>query len=290
MGRIVAAIIMLLSMAGCASIQGGPAINLNFAPSEDVDKCKKDLANTTDYNFRNRCLNFHLAEIDVEYSKFRQNLASNKKNSAAITSLLLLMADVAGGLTNSIGVKDNYLALSALVGGGQLVYDKNYLYEQTISALITQMDANRSRKLLEIRQAMLETSLVDYSGQVAIGDLLQYHHAGTLLGAITAIQIRAGSEDRDNTQELRMLTRSTPAQRDESRSNNVRLEKLITMLDEKSKPALTKYLTQNNVTLSKSPTLEELRNGLRDVRLNKYRDDFDGMVKSLQQAGLTVPN
>src|SRR5690606_26562999 len=145
------------------------------------------LATEKDKTTRNELMSPILALIDIRYAGFRQELASSKKNSSAVASALLLATDIAGGLADSVGAKDNYLAFSALLSGGELIYDRNYMYDQTVSALVAKMDANRSAKLLEIRSAMKSQDTDQYPGQVAIADLIEYHYAGSLLGAITAV-------------------------------------------------------------------------------------------------------
>lgn len=295
-GTFGAVVLLLASacLAGCSTLRGAPK-----APF-DLDKVERSelfanpegqlntLARATTIDDRNNAMMRVLALIDIRYAHFRHNLAANKRHSSAITSGLLLAADVAAGLTTSVGVKDNYLAFSALLTGGELIYDKNYLYEQTIAALVTKMDATRSSKLLEIRNAMAQQTIDQYPGQVAVNDLLQYYHAGTLLGAITAIQVEAGAKAHENAELLRELVDASMETIERSRDETVRLDQLIDGLDEAQSRNLQSYLVGKGLTVE-SADKDELRAALKRLRSHSYRDDFDALVKSLGSIGLVVP-
>lgn len=213
-------------LAGCATgLRGAPkppfdpklVENKAFA---DPTSLFNELVQATDPKARNKAVTKLLALVDIRYTEFRHNLVANKKNSEAATDMLLLAMNIAGGLTTSAGVKDHYLAGSALVQGGNTIYDKDYLFDQTLPALVAQMDANRKAKLLEIRTAMASQSIDEYPGQVALADILDYHQAGTLFGAVAGVHRAAVKQEADAGESLRALTAPTGKQSSERERSN----------------------------------------------------------------------
>lgn len=289
-GSLVAALLMLV---GCATgFRGAPSPPFkleviekseNFSNSEVM---LNSLLQAKDKTERNAAMMPILSLIDIRYGDFRHNLEANKKHSSAITNVLSLAADVAGGLTNSIGVKDNYLALSTLLSGSELIYDKNYMYEQSLSALITQMDANRSAKLLEIHKAMLGRELEEYPAQVALVDVIEYHYAGSLLAATSAVQRDAGNTVEKNSELLRLLDDATAEQIVANRESAVLLDRVIASLTPGQYPVLASYLLGQGIDVGTPHTATSLRSGVKHLHRTKYRHDAAGLMDELSKLGI----
>jgi hypothetical protein len=202
MSRLMRHIIILLMVAlpGCATFRGAP--ELPFDGDKVFDKVEtqsvlKELADsktTTDSDSRDERIIKLVASIDISYTQFKQQFMANRQHVGSMSDALTLAMTVAGSLTSSAGVKNNYLQGIALVRGGAENYDKNYLLTQTVYALVAQMDANRKQKLEEIYGKM-DQDLGEYPAMAAYNDVLDYYHAGTVLAAIISIQSDAKEKE-----------------------------------------------------------------------------------------------
>jgi len=224
--RTIASCCMLgiLLSSGCTTFRGAP--NLPFDQGKvfieqnaDGDRNVAEEAlrtlanpdkihNETDRNAQVMVL---LAAIDLQYSDFKQDFLAQRQHVGSISDALVLAMTIAGSLTGSAGVKQNYLQGIALVRGSTENYDKNYMLTQTVYALTAQMDANRKDKLSAIYEKLLNQSLVEYPAIAAYNDVLDYYHAGTVLGAIIAIQSDAKGKETTANDEIKTLrTKATP--------------------------------------------------------------------------------
>lgn len=196
-------IVLLLALAlpGCATFRGAPELPFNddeVFRKEEVQGVLRDLADptkTTDEAARNARVIALIAAIDLRYTAFKQNFMASRQHVGSLSDALTLAMTVAGSLTSSAGVKNNYLQGIALVKGGAENYDKNYLLTQTVHALVAQMDASRKQKLDEIYAKLEQASIADYPAIAAYSDVLDYYHAGSVLGAITSIQADAKQKE-----------------------------------------------------------------------------------------------
>lgn len=207
--RFTAIIMVLLIGTGCASTRGAPMsiYSKNHGAELTADEWLKGLTagkdaeeNALTASTRNQYIFSALAVADVRYSEFRQALVSNKNHTASVSDALVLAMTVAGALTESAGVKANYLQGIALVTGTSAIYDKNYLQSQTVSALIAQMDANRQIKRLDIIKQMTQ-SIGHYPSAAAYNDVIEYYNAGTVISAIMGIQAAAKVKEEEAVNE-----------------------------------------------------------------------------------------
>lgn len=196
-----------LLVSGCATISGAPKRPYT------QDYAKKLTANTSMAELLREGLteeqrNVHLfnalSVVDLRYNEFREGLASERKHTTSIADAATLAMTVAGSLTKSSGVRENYLQGIALLTGGMNIYDKNYLHSQTIAALIAQMDANRKSRMVEILGSM-GGPIERYPGPAAYNDVLLYYQEGTVLGALMGIQRDAKDTEQQKTSEIPAL-------------------------------------------------------------------------------------
>jgi len=199
---------LLILISGCKSaLKGSPNTFLSkdnknklLTKYSDVD----NLIKAANEDERNEIINNFLAEIDLHYAPFRLALTKNDNHVNAFTDALVLLSSLAGTLTNSAGVKNNYLTLTALATGAHSIYDNRYLYTQSIFALIKGMDAARAQQLVEIRDKM-SSSINYYSGHSAFTDIMKYSYAGTLPGSLNWIQSNATKVETKNIKKLGKL-------------------------------------------------------------------------------------
>lgn len=207
-----------LLSSGCTTFRGAPNlpfdqdkvfVGSNAAGNESVaDEALRKLASSTeikDEDDRNAQVVILLAAIDLRYTGFKQDFLAQRQHVGSISDALVLAMTIAGSLTGSAGVKQNYLQGIALVRGGAENYDKNYMLTQTVYALVAQMDANRKERLNAIYAKLLNQSLVEYPAIAAYNDVLDYYHAGTVLGAIIAIQSDAKKKETNANEEIKTL-------------------------------------------------------------------------------------
>lgn len=287
----------MLASSGCATLEGEPE---NLFPAKLVDSTTfidpttafNTLANPGSAGERNRTLRKLLALSDIRYAEFRSGLVADRRHSRAAGSLVTLAADVAATLTESVGVKDNYIALSALIQGGDAIYDEEYLFAKTLDALVAQMDANRKQKLLGIYDAM-GRSLDDYPGQVAIADLLEYHRAGSLASALSAIQEKASERSAELDAEIKVLEDKTMPQIALSQSDTGRMSRFVGSLPFAQLAHLGSFLSDHGVSLAayenESEFRIELKHGLSKLRSDKY-PQLGPLVKELEDSGFVVPD
>jgi hypothetical protein len=293
--RLALAACALLCLAGCmAGIRGAPPPpfdrdRVEAAVTVDAEEQVRALVDARDAPMRNRAMARLLAAIDLRYARFRQDLIAGRRHAGAARDALQLMANVAGGLTDSVGVKDNYLAFSALLQGGSQVYDREYLFDHTIAALISQMDANRRGRLLEIRAAMLARSLDEYPGQLALADILDYHQAGTLFGAIAGVQTSAAKQESEASRGLRELTASTMGEIVERRTVSTRIDRMLGALSGEDRIALRAFLQAKGIDPGPEPDVPALERAMATLYRSVYADRPDALIADLQAAGFTVP-
>ncbi|ANB16236.1 hypothetical protein [Dokdonella koreensis] len=205
---VASALLGTLCFSGCATgFRGAPKLPFNpeqayvaFESGKELERLAA-LGPTDTKEERNELVTRLISAVDLRYSEFKHDFVANRKHASSIADTLTLAMTVAGTLTTSAGVKDHYLAGIALVTGSQGIYDKNYLFAQTVSALIAQMDANRKEKLLEIVTAMSE-DMASYPPISAFNDIIDYHHAGSVMGALIAIQRDARKKEEKSAKAL----------------------------------------------------------------------------------------
>lgn len=193
----------MLALVGCNTLRGAPEPPFKASEVWTGDTVKGWVSNlagssptdTTCKQTRNINATQLVAFVDVNYMQYRQGFVFDKQQAEVASTGLQLMMTLAGGLTTSKGVKDNYLAGIALLTGGEAIYDKSFLFEKTAPALVSQMDASRKLRLSELLVKLETYDCLDYPAQVALSDIMDYYFKGTLVGAITATQKDAEAKD-----------------------------------------------------------------------------------------------
>ena len=191
--QVACAVVLGLSLPGCTVMRGAPDSFIEESLYEGresvlhVSREDIDLLLMTDQSdVRMSVIDKITASIDARYLDFRHSLVANRKHFAASTGLLGTLSNIASTLTESKGVKTNYAQLGILVSGVRTQIDSTYLFDQTVLAIVSQMDADRAKQfrvLLEFRNKKAN----EVSGVTVLQQLMAYYHAGTVLSAITEI-------------------------------------------------------------------------------------------------------
>lgn len=297
---LVLALFVGASLAsGCSTFRGAPAAPVERRLVEDkafvdVEAEMKTLATTQNKNARDASIRKLMALIDIRYLHFRNDIVSNRKHTKSASNALLLATDIAATLTESTGVKDNYIALSALIRGGDTIYDKDYLFDRTIDALVAQMDANRKAKQVELYRRMLQ-SVEQYPAQAAIADVFDYYYTGTLNGALIGVQQSAAEQEKKSEQEL--LRIPTLEEIEVLRSDTRKIADFVGALrSEDDLLKLRGFLADEGVDMSEfaaAATLEQRQiaviHGFTALRDDKPRfQQFSELQKALKTVGFSL--
>lgn len=215
-----AAILCIVALSGCATIQHGgapiPAFNLEndikeltetFGTKASIAKYYQLKGDKT--SARDEFIDGRLALYNIRYLVFIRDLGVDKQHLDAATDILLLGVGLAGTLTGGLRSKTNLAAFAALITGTKISIDKHFYFEKTVPALVATMNAQRKEVLIRImRGRQLGTD--KYPFTQALADLYDYEQAGTLIGAINIIQVDAGAKEVKADGEIRFIaTRDT---------------------------------------------------------------------------------
>ena len=198
--RIIFILLIGIVTSGCSLLTGRPE-----APV-DVDRVAKglerkinqkleslDASNMDTDKERNASINDALTLIDFRYSEFINNAGLQQRAKSMATDFALLSLNLAGTAVGGAGIKTLLAALSAGVAGTNIAFDKTFIYESTVPALIMQMNADRTEKYRQIITGM-RRDIDNYPWAQAVHDLIDYYNAGTLQNAINSIKKNAGNK------------------------------------------------------------------------------------------------
>lgn len=134
-----------------------------------------------------------LTLYNLQYIKFIQGFAIDRAQAQSAFDITNLTLGVANSL---VGGQADHAALTAattLLNGSRLAIDKNFFAEQTVPALVTQMNASRQVALVPILRGLKEDE-ASYPLSEALVDLQKYYEAGTIQGALMDVQVAAGAK------------------------------------------------------------------------------------------------
>ncbi len=267
--RIVVIVCVLVSLGGCPVTRGGPksflAVESAKADGDIRNVAMSNLVEAASRDTRNRYMAQAMSDIDVMYVQYRDELLRSDNAFNASVDLLTLMSGLAGALTDSAGVKNNYLTLGALLGGGRGIVNNRFLYAQTGMTLIKGMDAARAASALAFKskQAM---PIENYSGRDAYADVLKYYFDGTLAGGLIWLQSKADQQEASDRIHLATL----PVPKPEELSAREALYDAVGLRIDKP-AALKRALGAWSIATTRDETLDSLQTKF----INEYRRRLD---------------
>jgi hypothetical protein len=144
---------------------------------------------------------FHLKAVkDYEYQNYVLNLRRATSWGELGVDATKIVLDSLVAVTGTAAVKSALGAASAGVTGANTSLKKNVLFDQTISALVTKMEALRLDKWNDILCKMGRDSsdnckaVPNYSYAEAFDDMQEYGHYGTLDAAIRGLDATAAND------------------------------------------------------------------------------------------------
>jgi hypothetical protein len=133
-------------------------------------------------DYRNEVIFVYMQAIDARYNVFRTDLSRERKGSdMAFDGLLLGLGAIGSIWTNAA---EEALIGTTSVTGARGVVDRNLYYEQTLTALVSAMEAERFRVGSAV-YAKMTRDTGQYPLSAAMIDLQAYELAGTLQSAVS---------------------------------------------------------------------------------------------------------
>lgn len=208
-GRIALLIPVLLMLAGCAALTGYPAqpasLPTTVTSLDKVTQAKliKEYNNpkttlSRKKEVRNEIIYSDIAQIDQNFNAFKVNLNSQANTMSVGTDFISLAL---AGLGATVGNAAEKAALAAAAGGvigAKAAIDKDVLYQKTVIALITEMEAQRSDVYARIIRNM-NLSVDRYPLAASSKDLQDYYQAGTLVNALEGVSESASKKAQQAT-------------------------------------------------------------------------------------------
>jgi hypothetical protein len=215
-GRSAATLIVAATLVGCATVEGYPkdpesastlaALQaIYFGPQSEADYDKASGSDEASaalrQSIRNRIVLGRMRAYDIEFSRFERALSSSGNSMSAGADLAALVLNGLGATVGGVGTKSALSAASGGVIGAQGVVNKDLFYQKAVPALISQMQANRSKVKLVIYTG-LEQSDRQYPLQRADSDLANLNDAGSIPNAIGNITQSSKAEESDTEKEI----------------------------------------------------------------------------------------
>lgn len=212
-----------MSLAACDSFRGAqqpiepPATTVAAAtqPKYSADSAISAFysSNPTDRDglsprdFRDKVVSLRLMAIEARYQAFVQELRSARAGVGLGADIATLVLGGLGTIIADTTAKTVLAAGTATVAGSRVSFDKNLFYDQTLPAIVAQMDAERAKQMLIIRTGLTNPPS-SYSLPDAFMDLAQLERLGSIEMAIQKITGSATTDAAKANADLRAFQRT----------------------------------------------------------------------------------
>jgi len=205
---------MLVVGCGCSHMAGRPDRPKYFADVTKIDTALHFETIEQLYNspapesdkrgHRDQYIRDALRVYDAKYEEFLDDLVNARKGLNAGADITSIALDTASVLATPASTKSLLAGLSAITTGSKIAIDKAYFYDQTLPAIVQQMEANRQAILAKIEEGLTQPS-DQYKLDDALRDLRLYYNAGTIDGALIAIQQQAAKTKQDADSQIKTI-------------------------------------------------------------------------------------
>ena len=158
-------------------------------------------SDTEKLEIRNKIIDVGLLTMDQYYSLFIDGFSAGKKSIDTFSEIGAMATNAAGAALGSATTKSVLHIVSGGLIASQTSISKNYFYEQTIAALVKQMEAERRAVSVDIIRGT-GLPVAQYPLAAALADLERYYFAGTVDGALAGIQRDAARKDNESGKEI----------------------------------------------------------------------------------------
>lgn len=142
---------------------------------------------------RNQIIYSDISQIDQSFNEFKRSLNSQQNILSIGTDFAALTLAGLGATVAGAGTKAALAAASAGVIGAKAAIDKDILYQKTITALVTEMEAQRSQVFARLITNM-NSDAAKYPLEASSKDIQDYYQAGTLVNALEGVSQSAGAK------------------------------------------------------------------------------------------------
>jgi hypothetical protein len=203
----IALLLGLLALSACSIMNGSPPKPSGLLATIGSLDSTTLAALVSEYNnaatdparkklIRNRIIYSDIGQVDQNFNDFKIDL-NNQANTINVSADFISLALAGlGATTGNAGTKSALAAASAGVIGANAAFDKDVLYQKTVVALVTEMEAQRSQVFARII-ANTNRDVTQYPLELAGKDLQDYYQAGTLVNAIAGVN-KSASENAQN--------------------------------------------------------------------------------------------
>src|SRR5205807_5037767 len=120
-----------------------------------------------------------IAVKDYEYKRYTELVRRGVSYGGFGAQAASIGLNAAGELTSS-GTTKILSGIAGGITGTSAAFNKNVLFDQSITTFIAKMDALRATKLADIRTKLSKDNILDYSFAEAYRDIQDYGRQGTL--------------------------------------------------------------------------------------------------------------
>lgn len=260
MKKIFLIFALAFNIFGCANMNGGMP-NVPFDAESDLGIATSELKAQSSIKIyydsptlsnRNRFVATRLVLINISYINFIKAMSAEESQLHSAADILVVSLDIAASAASPVNAKTIMSGISSIVGGSRLALDKNTFHDKTMSALIASMNAQRKEIFVRILRGT-SSGLEAYSIEQALADLSDYYLAGTVPGALNAIQRDAGSKEVQADKRISDLT----VTRDAMFVNPVTQKRVDNLLDALKKVPVTGLLALSNAPPVTDPFIEK---------------------------------
>lgn len=218
----VAGLLLVPALAGCAGLRASPRSPIadheaSIARLEQVyaaDKVASCLATVPpDKACRDQIVQALIIAIDLRYADYELGFFDTNRYGGFAATVATLGLGAAGAVSGA-GTTQVLSAVITAITGTREAFNREILAEQTSSALLTAMRAQRNIVSLRIRDGLRAPEVSDYPLGIAMADVYAYFRAGTIVGALTGVTQAVGVQGQLAQDELRSaipITRTSAA-------------------------------------------------------------------------------
>lgn len=204
---------LALIVAGCAG-------TARKSPIEPIDSVQSkgilSLVGAYDEDARNAWMERNVIRIDEDFDRYRASLQRARTVSGTSSATVALLSNVASSLTQSAGVKANYVGLNGIATGVNDIAFKQKFMEQTVASLMAAMDGRRAEAYTRLRIGMLK-SVREYTLADANRDVRAYAWAGRVEEGMSFVADATGTAAREavaqSDQDIARVVSYTEAER-----------------------------------------------------------------------------
>lgn len=205
--RLLVLLLALVTLAACAAVTGYPG-QPDSLPTTVTSLDQTTLkALVAEYNnpgtsadrrmaIRNQIIYSDISQIDQNFNDFKVSINRQQNLLSIGTDFVSLTLAGLGATIGDAGTKAALAAASAGVIGAKASIDKDVLYQKTVTALVTEMEAGRSFVFAKMLTSM-NSDVTKYPLEAASKDLQDYYQAGTLINALEGVNESASAKATD---------------------------------------------------------------------------------------------